>query len=599
MIDVIVKTSIAASVCSVAAPGQIRQRAPHTWKGRLMSTENNYWTSRARRRLGRRTFIQGAAAAGAGATAFGLVGCGGGSEDKIAADATSTPTIAAAATLAPKKGGVYNTGATGSIAGYAPFSNNFNGVWANAQVYNYLFIKSLFVPEAGIIYDLATAHRAEADQLTWTFTLRPDAKISPNKYGIAERPLDADDVKATFDFIADKKNATNAFQPFNDYFDKWDAPDKQTFRLVTKRPYAFTEDVLSHYVYCPIVPKEWVAKGAEQMKADAVGAGAWVAKEATEGQLIRLEPNPNYWDKGKPYLEARVLKQFADQVTYRTAFQAGQVDAYGPQNADEAAELVKAEKGVIRNSNPGLGFNSFWMNTKQKPWDDGRVRRAVNMAINRQEFIDIIGHGVGEPIGPITYAYKAEALSKEELAKVQPFDVAEAKKLFQAAGVTEFKFQHATASNIADYVTIFVRQMQAAGVTAKAEPLDAGTWFAQYTASTLTASLSQNQQYITPDLALGFHRTNGITGNNRYDTGFSDPEVDAGLLKAATTVDAKARALAYQDLQRLILKKDPALVNFFGLRVEAVHRDFIMNYPASGSVGIDYHKGKEVWINKA
>ncbi len=543
----------------------------------------------------------GVTALGAGAAGLALAGCGdddsGGG--KVSADSTATPAPTGVATLPPKKGGVYNAGATGTIAGVHPFNSNYNGVFPIALAYNYLFVNSLLNPDKGYLYDLATAHKAQADQVTWVFNLRADAKIAPNKYGVAERPLDADDVKASFDYIADKANGTNAYAPFVQYFDKWDAPDKQTVRLVTKKPYAFTEAVISHNLYCPIVPKEWVARGADAMKADIVGAGGYVLKEATEGQVIRLEPNPNYWDKGKPYLDAMVVKQFADQVTYRTAFQANQIDSYGPQNADEAAELVKAEKGLNRYSGPGLGYLSFWMNTKQKPWSDGRVRRAVNMAINRQEYIDIIGHGIGEPIGPITYAFKNEALPKEELAKLQPFDVGGAKKLFQEAGVTEFKFQHPTSSNVADYVTIFVRQMQAAGVTAKAEPLDAGTWYGQYLGSSLTASLSLNQQYVTPDLAVTWYRTGGITGNNRFDTGFSDPEVDAALDKAAATIDEKARGVAYQDLQRLIYKKDPPFVNFFGIRSEFVIRPYIMNYPVGLATNLQYASNKNIWINKA
>ena len=568
-----------------------------------MNRDDNYWQRKLDSgRVTRRRFVGGAAVAGVGAAGLGIVGCGdddSGGGGKVSADSTATPAPSAVATLTPKKGGVWNNGATGSIAGVHPFNSNFNGVYPIALAYNYLFVSNLQNPEEGYHYDLATAHKAQADGVTWTFNLRSDAKIAPNKYGIAERPLDADDVKASFDYIAEKKNGTNAFAPFNDYFDKWDAPDKQTFRLVTKKPYAFTESVIAHNLYCPIVPKEWIAKGADQMKADIVGAGAFVLKEATEGQVVRLEPNPNYWDKGKPYLNGIVSKQFADLVTYRTAFQAGQTDSYAPPNADEAKELVNAEKTLIRHSGPGLGYNSFWMNMKQKPWDDGRVRRAVNMAINRQEFIDIIGRGIGEPIGPITYAFKAEALPKEELAKLQPFDVAGAKALFQQAGVTEFKFQFPTSSNTPDYVTVFVRQMQAAGVTAKAEPLDAGTWYGQYLGSTLTASLSQNQQYITPDLAMTWYRTNGITGNNRFDTGFSDPEVDAALDKAASTLDAKARATAYQDLQRLVYKKDPAFVNFFGLRGEIVIRPHIMNYPANRATNLLYNMTKNIWNNKA
>ena len=576
-----------------------------------MSGPDNYWKRKVTGQgYSRRRVLGGAGVAAAGLGALGLVGCGDDDDDteptdtnskpagSVAADSTSTPMPSVVATQAPKKGGVWNTGQTGTISGFSPFTNNYNGVSVYMRVANYLIVKNLFAPEAGTIYDLASAHKVAADGVTWTFTLRPDAKIGPNKFGIPERAVDAEDVKASFDYIATKANGANAFQPFNDYFEKWEAPDKTTIRLVTKKPYAFTEDVIAHHVYCPILPKELVAKGADAMKTEIAGGGAWVMKEAIEGQSWRIEPNPNYWDKGKPYLEAMVGKQFADQVTYRTAFQSGQIDSYAPPNAEEAADLVKSEKGLIRNSNPSLNYLSFWMNLKNKPWSDGRVRRAVNMATNRQEYIDIIGKGVGEPIGPLTYAYKAEALPKDELAKLQPFDVAGAKKLFAEAGVTEFEFQYPTSSVTGDYVTIFQRQMQAAGVTVKPEPLDAGTWYGQYAASTLTASLSLNQQYVTPDLALGWYRTNGITGNNRFDTGFSDAEVDAALAKASSTTDATARSAAYLDVQRLLYKKDLPFFNFFGARAESVHRPFIMNYPVSGAANIDGYHAKNVWINK-
>ncbi|MCE7926892.1 MAG: ABC transporter substrate-binding protein [Chloroflexi bacterium CFX7] len=589
--------------CRAMSPALLDQGAEVT----MTREEKSYWERTAMRSLGRRRLLGGAALAGAGAAAFGLVGCGdddddnggNGGGDTPVPGATGTTAPQATPTMAPKKGGAFTVGGTGTIGGVAPFSSNYGGVRAIASCYNYLIVNSVLAPKMGVIYDLATEHKAEADNITWVFKLRADAKIAPNKFGIAERPLDADDVKASFDYIADKANGTNGYAPFAQYFDKWDAPDKQTFRLITKKPYAYTESVISNNLYTPILPKEWIAKGAAQLKTDIVGAGAFMVKSITEGQGWELVPNPNYWEKGKPYVDAHVYKLFADQVTWRTAFQAQQIDSYDPQNADEMKELVKAEKGLSQFSGPSISYNSFWMNIKQKPWDDPRVRRAVNMAINRKEYIDLIGRGSGEPIGPITYAFEAEALPDDELAKLQPFDAGGAKKLFQEAGVSEFKFQHPTASNIADYVTIFVRQMQAAGVTAKAEPLDAGTWYGQYQNSSLTASLSLNQQYNTPDLAVTWYRTGGITGNDRFSTGFSDPEVDAAIDKAASTLDAKERAKAYHDLQRLLYKKDPAFINFFGLRSQSVARPHVMNYPYYGATNINYQLNKNVWINKA
>ena len=64
-------------------------------------------------------------------------------------------------------------------------------------------------------------------------------------------------------------------------------------------------------------------------------------------------------------------------------------------------------------------------------------------------------------------------------------------------------------------------------------------------------------------------------------------------------MDAKARATAYQDVQRLLYKKDLPFFNFFGSRAETVHRPFIMNWPATGAVNIDSYLEKTVWLDKA
>jgi peptide/nickel transport system substrate-binding protein len=302
-----------------------------------------------------------------------------------------------------------------------------------------------------------------------------------------------------------------------------------------------------------------------------VGGGPFLLKELTEGSQAVLERNPTYYQSGKPYLERYVLKTFADLAAHRTAFLAGQVDYYPAANPDEAKEILNSRKDVIYFQDPSLGFNSFWMNVKSKPWEDARVRRAVSRAINRDEYIQLISRGAGTPAGLITPSMQGYALSQDELkSKLQPFNVGEARQLFDAAGIKEFSLTHPTSSNMNDYVQIFVRQMQAAGVTVKPDPQDAGTWVAGYFQSRLSASLSLNQEYANPDFALHWWVSNGITGNNRYDTGFSDPDVDAAVKKAAGTLDEAQRKTAYLDAQRVIYSKDPAFLNFFNKPTDAV-----------------------------
>jgi ABC-type transport system substrate-binding protein len=375
-----------------------------------------------------------------------------------------------------------------------------------------------------------------------------------------------------------------------------DTPDPSTFRMILKKPYAWTEASVGNNLAGAIVPKEWLESA--DLKKWAVGAGPFVLKELVENDHATMAKNPTYYKTGKPYLDQHIIRSFSDLATERTAFTTGQIDRYLPPNQDEAKQIKSDKSDLQYFHDKSTGYLSFWMNTKEKPWDDPRVRRAVNLAMNREEYISIVGHGAGEPIGLLSYAFGDYALTGDALKAVQDFNAAEAKKLFQEAGIKELAFSHPTSSNVAEYVTIFVKQLGQVGVTAKPQPLDAGTWVAQYFGSKLTASLSLNQEYQTPDAALQWYATGGITGNGHYDTGFSDPDVDAAIAKAAGTLDEKERVQAYADAQKVIFSKDPAFINFFGLYRDALYYPYIKNSPGGlGSIGYAYIE--DIWTTKA
>ncbi len=525
-----------------------------------MDEGSNYWQRTAQLRLSRRRALAGAATVGIGAAALGVVGCGGGSSNNNSSSSSSSGSNASEGT--PKPGGTYTVGLTGTFAGIDPHSSVYGGAGFVPLVYNYLLRTHILAPQEGVIYDLAQSHEVAADKVTWVFKIRPGVKVNPNGTSVTVRDLDSEDVKANFDRVADPKLGLNGYAWMNQYVDKTDTPDKATFRVVTKQPYAFTLNNVGNNLLNPVAPKEWLA--SPELKSKAVGGGPFLFREETENAQGVVEKNPGYYGTGKPYLDRYVIRIFADNATLRTAFSSSQLDSYTATNPDEAKEIQQNRADTVYFQDPNFGFLSFWQNMTAKPWDDARVRRAVSRAINRDEYVQLIGHGVGTGIGLVVASMTDYALPQDELKnKQQPFDVKQAQTLFQAAGVKEFSFQHPTSgSTTADYVNIFVRQMQAAGVTAKAEPQDAATWLSNYFNSKLTASISLNQDYQTPDVALQWFKTGGITGNNKYDTGFTDKEVDAALEKAAATIDDTQRKAAYLDAQRLVYTKDPPFLNF-------------------------------------
>ncbi len=355
-----------------------------------MTEQDSYWQRLASRRASRRSVLGGAAVAGAGLASLAVVGCSSTSKSGTKTSTSSSPAASAVgsatASATPKAGGTYTEAYTGVFAGVDPHTSVYGGSGIIPLVYNYLIRDEIAIhPEKGIIEDLAESHTLQSDKLTWVFKIRPNVMIAANSQGIAERALDSGDALTSWQRIIDPNTGANAFQFVNTWVDKIDAPDPQTFRMIMKKPYAFTEASVGNNLFGPVVPKEWLDNA--NLKKTAVGAGAFTLTELVEGDHATMSKNPSYYKQGKPYLDQLVIRAFADQATERTAFTAGQVDAYGATDQDEAKSLYNSNKNLLYSHHPTTGFDSFWMNTKVAPWSDARVRKAVNESINRDEFI--------------------------------------------------------------------------------------------------------------------------------------------------------------------------------------------------------------------
>jgi peptide/nickel transport system substrate-binding protein len=554
-----------------------------------MASNGDYWQRLSQFRLSRRRVLAGSASLSAGAAAFALVGCGG-SDKSTGANQSSREDEGQ-----PKPGGNLTFSTTVPFAGVDPHNSVYGGATLVPLAYNYLLRTSLLAPEEGLIQDLAESQELSPDRLTTTFKIRRNVMINPNGTSVPERALDAEDVRLNFQRMLDPRVASNGFGWLYEWLDKVEAPDKDTFRLVTKAPFAWVPNNIGNNLASPIAPREWLA--APELRTKIVGAGPFVLKEITEGSQAVMERNPAYWRQPRPYLDRFVLKSLKDAATVRTAFLSGQVDEYAAQNPDEAMEIQRVRKDTVYYRNPTLSsMVSFWMNVRVKPWDDGRVRRAVLRATNRDEYVQLIARGAGVHVGLVSPFLKGYALPDAELKKLQPFDVAEAKRLFEAAGVKELSFVHPV--NLAgEYVDIFVRQMRAAGVAATAAPMDPAAWVSGMFQSKHSASLTINQEYANPDLALHFHATRGITGTGSYDTGFSNPEVDDAIKRAAANFDDASRKNAYLELQKLIYSKDPAVFFLFTKELDLLQVDSLKGVRRGvGSLWTAF--AAEYWLNK-
>jgi dipeptide transport system substrate-binding protein len=299
-----------------------------------------------------------------------------------------------------------------------------------------------------VIPGLATSWDISGDGLTYTFHLRPGVKFGATDYFTPSRPMNADDVVFSFQRMLDK---TNKYYNYGggsyDYFVGMSMPDviksvekvdDATVKFTLNKPNApFLADLAMDFA--SVMSKEYADKlladgHPETLNLQPVGTGPFVYVDYQKDAVVRFKANPDYWG-GKQAIDDLVFAITPDPAVRLQKLKAGECQIMDyPSPADVASLKTDATLNVMQQ--PGLNVAYLAYNTQQKPFDDVRVRKALNMAINKQAIIDAVYQGTGQaainPIPPTMWSYDKDI-------KDDPYDPDAAKKLLTDAGVTDLK----------------------------------------------------------------------------------------------------------------------------------------------------------------
>ncbi len=535
----------------------------------------SYWDRIATQRMTRRRMLQRAGAAGAAAGAIWVVGCGGGDDDDGNGNGNGNGGQTPAATTPsgngitilneknpPVPGGriVYQTsadfGTWDAHVSVAASANYF------PVIYNLLLSQSNLMPEF-FFFDLAESYE-NPDENTFAFKIRKDAMIGPNDLGVPERVMTAEDAAATFNRIkAEPKAGNGAIKPFLGDV----AASGDIFTMKTTSPYAWM--IYRVGIYTSTIPPMELTNAPDKMITKSAGAAQMRLVSSTEGEIARMDKNPSYYRKDEfnnnaqlPYRDGLDLRIIRDRAAVRTAFIDGQISIYGAESKADADDIVgKGNFFVVKD--PQTTFIAFTMNPDQAPFNDPRARKAVNFALNRQQYVDLVYDGDAEANGLVHWPQGDYAFRGDELKEVQPFDLAEAKKLIEALGGLKFKMIYPASSNIQQHdqhLPIFLKQMEDAGIEIEQDPQDFSTWYTNYQQTNYVASLSLNQSYETPEVPLDFQSRGGPLADGSFAKGSGDPEVEAAIKKTKSTFDVKERIQAVRDAQKVIYEKGPTFL---------------------------------------
>ena len=310
------------------------------------------------------------------------------------------------------------------------------------QIYNRLAEFKAGTTE--VVPGLAQSWDVSKDGLVYTFHLRKGVKWHTTKAFKPSHDMNADDV--LFSFERQWKTENPYFKVTSDnhsYFNDMDMPkmlkavekvDDATVRFTLNFPNApFLANMAMDFA--SISSKEYAdqmlkAGTPERVDQEPVGTGPFQLESYQKDAIIRYKANPSYF-AGKPKIDNLVFAITPDNAVRYAKLKSGECHIMPyPNPADIPA--MKKDPALKVLEQPGLNVGYLAFNTNKKPFDDKRVRKAVDYAINKKAILDAVYMGIGipakNPIPPSMWSYN-------DAVKDYPYDPAMAKKLLAEAGL--------------------------------------------------------------------------------------------------------------------------------------------------------------------
>ena len=505
-----------------------------------------------RRGPGRRARIAIAAV-----VALAVGACGSGKSNTSAAQSPKATTAGNGADPGPPvTGGTITVALEAETNGWLPGTANFSNAGINVALAIY---DPLLRRDAGGAPHPYLAERLEHDDAltTWTLTLRPNVQFQDGT------PLNAQAIKTDFDTYI-KAPKSNLAGQVSDVASV-DVTGDLTVVYRLKEANAAFADVLTGAVGWPFSPTAAAKYGADA-GAHPVGTGPFVFKDWQRDSRLVVDRNPNYWQKGLPYLDEIVFRPIPDEDTRLASLVSGDVDVVQSLRQSTIRQL-RDVKGA--HSYEALGNNSgaAIFNTAKPPLDDVRVRQALAYALDQDQLIQVLG-GKGLTPPETQYFSKDSPYYSAKAAAAWPTNKPdEAVRLITAykndphrsdgqpvGAPVKIKFDCPPDPSLNELSQLYQALWNAAGVEVDLNQVEQATHVSQALAGNFQAKCWRVGDQTDPYLVLSDAFTKG---NPLNFTRFTDPRIDTNLQTLRTTTDIAKRKAAVEAISMVLDEEVP------------------------------------------
>lgn len=546
-----------------------------------------------------------------------LAGCGGsgGETQQTIAEATTEATQAASAEETPAEGETagakemtfvlsnepdgIDPGVTNNSFAAVFLANCFEGLVTNDST-------GSVVPGAAESWDISD------DGTVYTFHLRDGLKWSDGS------PLTADDFVYAIQRVLTPETAgqyvdiVTAYVKNGAEFYAGDAKaedlgiqalDEKTVEITLKQATSYFIDVLSMWVYDPVQKATIEANGDKWTASPEtyVCNGPFKITEMNMGESMVLEKNENYWDAANTTMDKITLRYILDTSTALTAYESGEVDGIRSIPASDFARL-KAENAGIQ-SVPNFGTVYYVVNCEKEPYNDPLVRKALNLAIDRESLINNVVQIDAQPaFNFISPGYSVDGKDitegRSDRGISSTADVEAAQAALAEAGypngegfpTLQLSFY---SDDVVKKVAEAVAEMLQTNLNIKVE-VSSSDWAIFYedvqNGNYEVAAMGWSADYMHPMSFFPLLVTDDVNNNSNY----SNPEYDALVQQIMSETDpAKAVELINQ-AEDLVMEEYP-FINLYYKANNFLMKDYVSGYYMTASGNLYF---KNASVNK-
>jgi glutathione transport system substrate-binding protein len=407
-----------------------------------------------------------------------------------------------------------------------------------------------------IVPVLAESYEASKDGLVYTAKLKHGIKFHDGT------DFNAEAVKATFDRVTNPENKLKRYVLYKNIA-RTEVVDPYTVRFTLHEPFSPFINSLAHPSGVVISPAA-LQKYGKGIAQNPVGTGPFKFVEWKQSDYVKAEKFAGYWRKGYPKVDTMTWRPVVDNNSRSAMMQTGEAHFTFPVPYEQA-EVLKAKPNLELTAAPSIVHRYLSMNTLQKPFDNLKVRQAVNYAINKEALAKVAFSG---------YAIPAEGVMPQGVEYAVklgpwPYDPAKARALLKDAGypngfetILWSAFNNTTAQKVIQFLQ---QQLAQVGIKAQVLALEAGQRVERVESAPDPATAPVRMYYVGWSSSTGEAdwATRPLLASESFPPKmfntayYKSDAVDTDIAKALTTTNTADKTKLYADAQKRIWEDAP------------------------------------------